>query len=48
MSKTTRATQVLAKAGVNFTLHTYDYDPNAERVGLRKSSRPPLAANRPT
>jgi Cys-tRNA(Pro)/Cys-tRNA(Cys) deacylase len=35
MSKTTRATQVLAKAGVNFTLHTYDYDPNAERVGLQ-------------
>ena len=35
MSKTTRATQVLAKAGVSFTVHTYDYDPNAERVGLQ-------------
>jgi Cys-tRNA(Pro)/Cys-tRNA(Cys) deacylase len=35
MSKTTRATQVLAKADVTFTLHTYDYDPNAERVGLQ-------------
>lgn len=35
MSKTTRATQTLAKAGVAFTVHTYDYDPNAERVGLQ-------------
>jgi Cys-tRNA(Pro)/Cys-tRNA(Cys) deacylase len=35
MSKTTRATQVLAKTGVTFTVHSYDYDPNAERVGLQ-------------
>lgn len=35
MSKTTRATQALAKAGVTFTVHTYDYDPNAERIGLQ-------------
>ncbi|WLS06498.1 Cys-tRNA(Pro) deacylase [Shinella sumterensis] len=35
MSKTTRATQALAKAGVSFTLHIYDYDPNADRVGLQ-------------
>jgi Cys-tRNA(Pro)/Cys-tRNA(Cys) deacylase len=35
MSKTTRATQALAKAGVSFTVHTYDYDPNAERIGLQ-------------
>ncbi|MBB4481033.1 Cys-tRNA(Pro) deacylase [Rhizobium etli] len=35
MSKTTRATQVLSKAGVGFTVHTYDYDPGAERVGLQ-------------
>ena len=35
MSKTTRATQVLTKAGVSFTVHSYDYDPNAERVGLQ-------------
>lgn len=35
MSKTTRATQMLAKAGVAFSVHTYDYDPNAERVGLQ-------------
>lgn len=35
MSKTTRATQALAKAGLAFTVHTYDYDPNAERIGMQ-------------
>ena len=35
MSKTTRATEFLAKAGVAFTIHTYEYDPNAESVGLQ-------------
>lgn len=35
MSKTTRATQALAKAGVTFTVHTYDYDPDAARIGLQ-------------
>ena len=35
MSKTTRATQTLAKAGVAFTVHSYDYDPGGERVGLQ-------------
>jgi Cys-tRNA(Pro)/Cys-tRNA(Cys) deacylase len=35
MSKTTRATQALASAGIAFTTHTYDYDPNAERIGLQ-------------
>ncbi len=35
MSKTTRATQALEKAGVAFTLHSYDYDPDAPRVGLQ-------------
>ncbi|WHO73265.1 Cys-tRNA(Pro) deacylase [Rhizobium sp. BT03] len=35
MSKTTRATQLLSQAGVAFTIHTYDYDPGAERVGLQ-------------
>ena len=34
MSKTTRATQVLTQAKVAFTVHTYDYDPDAERIGL--------------
>ncbi|MET0438032.1 MAG: Cys-tRNA(Pro) deacylase [Devosia sp.] len=35
MSKTTPATQALIKAGISFTLANYDYDPNAERVGLQ-------------
>ncbi|OHV26691.1 Cys-tRNA(Pro) deacylase [Rhizobium sp. RMa-01] len=35
MSKTTRATQLLSQAGVALTVHTYDYDPGAERVGLQ-------------
>lgn len=35
MSKTTPATQALIKAGIAFTLANYDYDPNAERVGLQ-------------
>jgi Cys-tRNA(Pro)/Cys-tRNA(Cys) deacylase len=35
MSKTTRATQMLEKLGVKFTLHAYDYDPDAESIGLQ-------------
>ncbi|AUX74899.1 MULTISPECIES: Cys-tRNA(Pro) deacylase [Sinorhizobium] len=35
MSKTTRATQTLTMAGVSFTVHSYEYDPGAERVGLQ-------------
>ncbi|MDJ0386565.1 Cys-tRNA(Pro) deacylase [Roseomonas sp. E05] len=35
MSKATRATQALQQAGIAFTLHSYDYDPNAERIGLQ-------------
>lgn len=34
MSKTTRATQFLTKAGVAFTVHAYDYDPSADRIGM--------------
>ena len=34
MSKTTRATLALDKAGVAYTLHSYDYDPGAPRIGL--------------
>jgi Cys-tRNA(Pro)/Cys-tRNA(Cys) deacylase len=34
MSKTTRATQTLEKAGVAFAAVTYDYDPNADRIGM--------------
>lgn len=35
MSKVTRATKVLEQAGIAFTVHTYDYDPDADRVGLQ-------------
>ena len=35
MSKTTRATQALEQAGVAFTVHSYDYDPDAPRIGLQ-------------
>jgi Cys-tRNA(Pro)/Cys-tRNA(Cys) deacylase len=35
MSRSTRATQELQKLGVRFTLHTYDYDPDAESIGLQ-------------
>lgn len=35
MSKATRATKALEQAGVAFSVHTYDYDPNADRIGLQ-------------
>ena len=35
MSKSTRATLALNKVGVNFTLHSYDYDAHAEYIGLQ-------------
>ncbi len=35
MSKTTRATLALARLGVKFALHTYDYDSSADRIGLQ-------------
>jgi hypothetical protein len=40
MSKRTRATVALDKAGINFTLHSYDYDPmqNASVCKLRRLS----------
>jgi Cys-tRNA(Pro)/Cys-tRNA(Cys) deacylase len=35
MSKTTRATQTLDRLKIAFTTVAYDYDPNADRVGLQ-------------
>lgn len=35
MAKTTRATQTLSKLGIAFTVHSYDYDPDAESIGLQ-------------
>jgi Cys-tRNA(Pro)/Cys-tRNA(Cys) deacylase len=34
MSKATRATKMLEKAGIVFTVHSYEYDPGADRIGL--------------
>jgi Cys-tRNA(Pro)/Cys-tRNA(Cys) deacylase len=35
MASTTRATQALTAAKVAFTVHHYDYDPTAERIGMQ-------------
>ena len=35
MASTTRATQFLTQRGVSFTLHHYDYDPDADRIGMQ-------------
>lgn len=35
MAKKTPATNMLDAAGVSYTLHSYDYDPNAERIGMQ-------------
>ena len=35
MAKGTPATLALEKAGVAFTLHEYEYDPNAARIGMQ-------------
>ncbi|MBB3952440.1 Cys-tRNA(Pro) deacylase [Aureimonas jatrophae] len=59
MSRTTRATQALEKAGIAFTVHAYLYDPEAASIGLQAAEalgEPPervlktlmvLADNRP-
>ena len=38
MSKTTAATAALTRAGVAFTPHPYDYDPDAPRIGLQAAA----------
>jgi Cys-tRNA(Pro)/Cys-tRNA(Cys) deacylase len=38
MSKATRATTVLEEAGIPFTIHTYDYDPGADRIGMHAAA----------
>ncbi len=35
MSKVTRATRALEQAGVAFTVHAYDYDPDADKIGIQ-------------
>jgi Cys-tRNA(Pro)/Cys-tRNA(Cys) deacylase len=38
MSNATRATTMLARAGIAFTLHRYDYDPEADSIGLQAAA----------
>ena len=35
MSKVTRATLALDKAGVAYSVHSYSYDPGADRIGVQ-------------
>src|ERR1700749_4688182 len=35
MSKATRETQALEKAGIGFTVHSYEYDPDADKIGMQ-------------
>lgn len=35
MAKATRATAALEKAAAAFTVHGYDYDPDADRIGMQ-------------
>jgi Cys-tRNA(Pro)/Cys-tRNA(Cys) deacylase len=35
VSKATRATKALEQAGVSFTVHSYDYDPDADKIGIQ-------------
>jgi Cys-tRNA(Pro)/Cys-tRNA(Cys) deacylase len=38
MSKSTRATKALEQAGIAFTVLTYDYDPDADKIGLQAAA----------
>jgi Cys-tRNA(Pro)/Cys-tRNA(Cys) deacylase len=38
MSKVTPATRALTAAGVAFSVHAYDYDPDAESIGLQAAA----------
>lgn len=46
MSKSTPATLALQKARVAFSTATYDYDPNAEKVGLQAAEALGVPPNR--
>ena len=46
MAKATPATAQLAKAGIAYTLHEYDYDPNAARIGLQAAEALGIAPER--
>jgi Cys-tRNA(Pro)/Cys-tRNA(Cys) deacylase len=38
MSKKTRATEMLEKKGVPFSVHTYGYDPDADSIGMQAAA----------
>jgi Cys-tRNA(Pro)/Cys-tRNA(Cys) deacylase len=44
MSQSAGATLALSKVGVSFSLHSYDYDPGAERIVLQSADA--IASNR--
>ncbi len=46
MAKSTPATTALEKAGIAFTLHEYDYDPNAARIGMQAAEALGIAPDR--
>lgn len=46
MSRSTRATLALTKLGVAFTLHSYDYDPHAQSIGLQAAEALGVAPQR--
>ena len=46
MAKGTPATVALEKAGIAFKLHEYDYDPNAERIGMQAADALGVAPSR--
>jgi Cys-tRNA(Pro)/Cys-tRNA(Cys) deacylase len=46
MPGSTRATLLLSNLGVSFALHTYGYDPRAERIGLQAADALGVEARR--
>jgi Cys-tRNA(Pro)/Cys-tRNA(Cys) deacylase len=46
MAKATPATTALEKAGIAFSLHEYDYDPNAPRIGMQAAEALGIAPDR--
>ncbi|MEA1831129.1 Cys-tRNA(Pro) deacylase [Methylobacterium durans] len=46
MSKATRATQALDRAGIAYSVHAYAYDPEAPRIGLQAAEALGLSPDR--
>lgn len=45
-TKTTRATQALDRLGIRYSLHAYEYDPDAPRIGLQAAEALGVAPSR--